>query len=66
MGLKRSNLHGIPIIIKDNIGTEDGMENTAGALALLGLKPKQDATVVKKLRKAGAVILGKANLSEFA
>jgi amidase len=59
-------LHGIPILIKDNIGTGDKMETTAGSVALLGIKPKADAEIVKKLRKAGAIIIGKANLSEFA
>lgn len=58
-------LHGVPILIKDGIGTADKMENTAGSLALLGIKPKRDADVVSALRKAGAIILGKANLSEF-
>ncbi len=60
-------LRGIPILIKDNIETADAMETTAGSLALLGApKPAQDATVVKRLREAGAVILGKTNLSEWA
>lgn len=58
-------LYGIPVLLKDTMGTGDGMENTAGAVALLSLKPKNDSEVVRKLRKAGAVILGKANLSEF-
>lgn len=61
-----SPLHGIPILIKNNIGTADRMNNTAGSTALLGAKLKQDSTVVKKLREAGAVILGKANLSQWA
>ncbi|MEN3943285.1 amidase [Prosthecobacter sp. SYSU 5D2] len=60
-------LQGIPILIKDNIETADRMETTAGSLALLGApKPEQDATVVKRLRDAGATILGKTNLSEWA
>lgn len=60
-------LRGIPILIKDNIETADAMETTAGSLALLGApKPAQDATVVTRLREAGAVILGKTNLSEWA
>ncbi|TDU63083.1 amidase [Prosthecobacter fusiformis] len=60
-------LQGIPILIKDNIETADAMETTAGSLALLGApKPKQDATVVKRLRQAGATLLGKTNLSEWA
>ena len=62
----RGPLHGIPILIKDNIDTHDRMMTTAGSLALVGAKPMQDATVAKKLRDAGAVILGKTNLSEWA
>src|SRR5712692_10591754 len=62
----RGPLHGIPILIKDNIDTADRMMTTAGSLALLGSTPAQDATVAKKLRDAGAVILGKTNLSEWA
>ncbi|KAJ4151184.1 hypothetical protein LMH87_011899 [Akanthomyces muscarius] len=61
-----SPLHGIPILVKNNIGTADKMNNTAGSTALLGAKLKQDSTVVKKLREAGAIILGKANLSQWA
>lgn len=57
---------GIPMLLKDNVGTKDFMETTAGTLALLGIKPVKDADIVTALRKAGAVILGKANLSEFA
>jgi amidase len=59
-------LHGIPILLKDNIDTADRMMTTAGSLALVGAKPAQDAFVAKKLRDAGAVILGKTNLSEWA
>lgn len=59
-------LHGLPILLKNNIGTADRMNNTAGSTALLGAKLKEDSTVVRKLRKAGAVILGKANLSQWA
>ncbi|MFN8473792.1 MAG: amidase [Anaerolineae bacterium] len=59
-------LYGIPIIIKDNIDTADRMQTTAGSLALVGQPPAQDATVAARLRAAGAVILGKANLSEWA
>lgn len=62
----RGPLHGIPILIKDNIDTQDRMMTTAGSLAMLGAKPLQDAFVAKKLRDAGAVILGKTNLSEWA
>ena len=62
----RGPLHGIPIVIKDNIGTADRMETTAGSFALVGARPKQDAHVVARLRAAGAVILGKTNLSEWA
>jgi amidase len=62
----RGPLHGIPILIKDNIDTADRMMTTAGSLALLGSKPSQDSCVAKKLRDAGAVILGKTNLSEWA
>ena len=62
----RGPLHGIPILIKDNIDTADRMMTTAGSLALVGSRPAQDAWVAKKLRDAGAVILGKTNLSEWA
>src|SRR6476646_9149777 len=62
----RGPLHGIPVLIKDNIATADGMQTTAGSLALVGSKPPADAFIVKKLRDAGAVILGKTNLSEWA
>jgi amidase len=62
----RGPLHGIPILIKDNIDTADRMMTTAGSLALLGSTPLQDSTVAKKLREAGAIILGKTNLSEWA
>jgi amidase len=62
----RGLLHGIPVLIKDNIDTADRMETTAGSLALLGSKPAKDAAVVDRLRAAGAVILGKTNLSEWA
>jgi len=63
---KRGPLHGIPIMIKDNIDTADRMMTTAGSLALVGSKPPKDSFVVQKLRAAGAVILGKTNLSESA
>ncbi len=62
----RGPLHGIPVLIKDNIDTQDRMTTTAGSLALGGSSPLQDSSVAKKLREAGAVILGKTNLSEWA
>ncbi|MCI0489672.1 MAG: amidase [Blastocatellia bacterium] len=62
----RGPLHGIPVLIKDNIDTADHMTTTAGSLALAGSIPAQDAFVAKRLREAGAVILGKTNLSEWA
>ena len=62
----RGPLHGIPILIKDNIDTADKMETTAGSLALLGSKPQKDSFIVKQLHAAGAIILGKTNLSEWA
>jgi amidase len=63
---ERGNLHGIPVLIKDNIDTADNLMTTAGSLALVGSKPPKDSFVAKKLRAAGAVILGKTNLSEWA
>ena len=65
-GSTRGPLHGIPILLKDNIDTGDRMMTTAGSLALEGHYAAQDSFVVKKLREAGAVILGKTNLSEWA
>ncbi len=66
-GHVRGPLHGIPVLIKDNIDTADRMKTTAGSLALLDAPtPKVDAFIVQKLREAGAVILGKTNLSEWA
>ena len=62
----RSILHGIPILLKDNIATADKMQTTAGSLALVGSHPPRDAFVAHGLRNAGAVILGKTNLSEWA
>jgi amidase len=62
----RGPLHGIPVLLKDNIDTADRMQTTAGSLALVGAPPAQDATVAARLRRAGAVILGKTNLSEWA
>jgi amidase len=61
-----SPLHGIPVLLKDNIATDDSMETTAGSLALVGSRVPHDALIVDRLRKAGAVVLGKANLSEWA
>ncbi|KAK9165172.1 hypothetical protein Scep_000363 [Stephania cephalantha] len=61
-----SPLHGIPILLKDNIATKDRLNTTAGSFALLGSVVPRDAGVVAKLRKAGAIILGKASLSEWA
>src|SRR6266851_1692105 len=65
-GRTRGPLHGIPILIKDNIATNDRMMTTAGSLALVGVTPPRDAFIVERLREAGAVILGKTNLSEWA
>ena len=65
-GKVRGPLHGIPVLIKDNIGTADKMQTTAGSLALMGAIPAKDAHVVTRLREAGAVLLGKTNLSEWA
>ena len=65
-GQVRGPLHGIPVLIKDNIGTADGMETTAGSFALVGAKPRQDAHVAARLREEGAILIGKANLSEWA
>jgi len=62
----RSIIHGIPIVIKDNINTEDRMHTSASSLALADFYAPYEATIVKKLREAGAVLLGKTNLSEFA
>jgi len=62
----RGPLHGIPVLIKDNIDTHDRMMTTAGSLALLGSIPSRDSFVAQKLRAAGAVIIGKTNLSEWA
>ena len=62
----RGPLHGVPVLLKDNIDTDDGMANTAGSTALRHNYPSEDAFLVKQLRAAGAVILGKANLSQWA
>lgn len=65
-GHLRGPLHGIPVLVKDNIATDDEMETTAGSLALVGSEVPADAVIVQRMRAAGAVILGKANLSEWA
>jgi amidase len=65
-GHVRGPLHGIPIVLKENIDTGDRMQTTAGSLALLGPTAPRDATVAARLRAAGAILLGKANLSEWA
>jgi amidase len=65
-GRVRGPLHGVPILLKDNVDTADSMTTTAGSLALEGSIPLQDAFIAAKLRSAGAVLLGKANLSEWA
>src|SRR3977135_712587 len=62
----RGPLHGIPVLVKDNVATRDRMQSTAGSLALVGVAPPRDAFVVERLRAAGAVLLGKANLSGWA
>ncbi|MCW2709131.1 MAG: Amidase [Frankiales bacterium] len=64
-GIVRGPLHGVPVLLKDNIDTAD-QPTTAGSIALAGMRPYQDATLVAKLRAAGAIVLGKTNLSEFA
>jgi amidase len=65
-GIVRGPLHGIPVLLKDNIDTADKMQTAAGSLALVGMPPLQDSTVAAKLRAGGAVIMGKSNLSEWA
>src|SRR6266850_4704144 len=65
-GHVRGPLHGIPILVKDNIATDDNMETTAGSLALVHSRVPADALIIQQLRAAGAVILGKANLGEWA
>jgi amidase len=65
-GKLRGPLHGIPVVIKDNIDTGDTMQTTAGSLAMVGNVTNEDAFIVKKLRDVGAIIIGKANLSEWA
>ena len=66
LGNVRGALHGIPMLIKDNIDTADKMQTTAGSLALANTIAPRDATIVEQLRAAGAVLLGKTNLSEWA
>src|SRR4030095_6905263 len=65
-GKIRGPLHGIPILVKDNINTGDQMMTTAGSLALIDNRAKEDAYIIRQLRKAGVVLLGKTNLSEWA
>ncbi|XP_044715143.1 amidase domain-containing protein [Hirsutella rhossiliensis] len=65
-GKRLGPLHGIPILLKDNVATMDKMNNTAGSTLLLGAKVPHDSTVARKLREAGAIILGKANMDEWA
>lgn len=65
-GTVRGPLHGVPVLLKDNVATADRMQTTAGSLALVDLRPQSDSLVAARLRDAGAVLLGKANLSEWA
>ena len=65
-GKVRSKMHGIPVILKDNVNTNDSMHTTVGSIALKDNYAPYDAELVKKLRESGAIILGKANLTEFA
>lgn len=65
-GLSRGPLHGVPVLLKDNIATKDAMQTTAGSWSLLGSVVSKDAFIVSKLRQAGAIIVGKANMSEWA
>lgn len=65
-GGRQGLLHGIPVLVKDNTATKDAMQTTAGSWSLLGSTVCEDAFIVSKLRKAGAIILGKANMSEWA
>lgn len=67
LGTHYGPLHGIPILVKDKIGTSDRMNTTAGSFALLGAKPRgTESTVIRKIRKAGAIILGKTNMSQWS
>jgi amidase len=65
-GRVRGPLHGVPILVKDNVATADRMATTAGSLAMVGARPSEDAPLIRRLRDAGAVIAGKTNLSEWA
>lgn len=65
-GRIRGNLHGIPVLIKDNIHAGSGLTTTAGSRALAGFRSQRQATLVRRLRAAGAIVLGKTNLTEFA
>lgn len=65
-GTIRSSLHGIPMLVKNNIATMDRMNNTAGSYSLVGAKVPRDSTIVAKLRAAGVIVLGKSNLSQWA
>ncbi|XBI87614.1 hypothetical protein VPH35_025674 [Triticum aestivum] len=65
-GHATASLHGVPVLLKDNIMTRDVLNTTAGSLALLGSVVRRDAGVAARLRQAGAVVLGKASLSEWA
>ncbi|KAK4445842.1 amidase signature enzyme [Podospora aff. communis PSN243] len=65
-GTSRGPLHGIPILVKDNIVTADNLDASAGSFALLGAKPSNESSLIAKLRKAGVLILGKTNMSEWA
>ncbi|WP_258806489.1 amidase [Pseudidiomarina sp. CB1] len=65
-GKLRGPLHGVPVLLKDNIDTADGLANTAGSLLLADHYPSTDAYIVQRLRDAGAIVIGKANLSEWA
>ncbi|RCI12040.1 hypothetical protein L249_0530 [Ophiocordyceps polyrhachis-furcata BCC 54312] len=65
-GQRRGPLHGIPVLVKDNMATHDAMNTTGGSFALLGATVDEDSTVVSKLRRAGAIILGKSNMSDWA
>jgi amidase len=62
----RSSLHGIPILLKDNIPTLDKMNSTCGSYALIGTKPTKEAAVVTVLRKVGVVVLGKTNMAQWS